>query len=132
MPGAPVAVGDEDEAEAGPREGATIVDERVADDALADAHGAHRLERERAEMERRREHHREGGSLRHQAIRHGSREVARGERVDADGKVRAVLLERAHREDHDGARAIERVERGRRHLFQTVDVQKLLPLVAAK
>ncbi len=48
------------------------------------------------------------------------------------GQVGAVRLERAHREDHHGARPVERVELRRGQLLQTVDGQKLLPRVAAR
>ena len=59
-------------------------------------------------------------------------EVAGGEGVDADGQVRAVLLERAHREHDHGALARQRVQRRARQLLEEVNAQKLLPRVAAR
>src|SRR2546422_11775013 len=56
MAGAGVAVRDQDVAEAGARERAAVVDQRVADDALTHGHGADTVERERAEMQRGRQH----------------------------------------------------------------------------
>ena len=51
-----VTVGDEDVAKARARERAAVVHERVADHALAHGHGAHAVEGERAEVQRRRQH----------------------------------------------------------------------------
>src|SRR5215468_3332692 len=58
-------------------------------------------------------------------------EVARGERVDADGQVRSVSLQRTDRYEDHGPGAVERVQGRRGHLFQQMNAQKLLPLVAA-
>ena len=127
-----VAVRDEDEPKARPCERAAVVHERVANHALAHVHGAHRLERERAEVERGREHDGPVRPLGDQPVRHRAREMARRERIHPDGQMRAVLLERAHGQDHGRPRAVQRVQRRRGHLLETVDTQKLLPFVATR
>jgi len=58
-------------------------------------------------------------------------EQARGERVDAHRQMRPMRLQGADGQQHHGPRAIEGVERGCGHLFQSVHAQKLLPFVAA-
>ena len=123
MTGARVAVGDQDVAEARAGQSRPVVDHGVAHDALPDVDGAHRLERERSEVQRRREHGAPARPLGHDALGDGLGEVARRHRVHAHGQVRPVLLERAHGEDHDRPVAVERVERRRRDLFQQVNAQ---------
>ena len=59
-------------------------------------------------------------------------EVPRRERVDADGQVRAVRLERTHGQENHRPRSIERIERRRGELLQSMDGQKLDPFVAAR
>ena len=49
-----------------------------------------------------------------------------------DRQVRPVRLERAHGQDHHGARAVQRLELRRGRLLRTQDGQKLLPRVAAR
>ncbi|OLD38963.1 MAG: hypothetical protein AUI57_04980 [Candidatus Rokubacteria bacterium 13_1_40CM_2_68_8] len=132
VPGPAVAVGDEDVPEAGARQRGAVVDERVTHHALPHAHRPHGVEREGAEVER-------GGQQRGPVRPRGGEafaerlgEVAGGDRIDAHRQVRSVLFERAHGQDHDGARAVERVERGARHLFEQVHGQNELPFVAAR
>ena len=127
-----VTVGHEDEAEAGAGQRQAVVDDRVAHDALAHGHRARRLERERAEVERRCQHGVPARPRGHQARGDLGGEVPRGERVDAERQVWAVLLERAHGEDHDRACALEGGERGGRQLFQCVHAQNELPRVDAR
>jgi hypothetical protein len=127
-----VAVGDEDVAEARAREGPTVVDDRVADHALPHAHGPDGLERERAERQGGSQQGGPAGPRGGQALAQRLGEVAGGDRVDADRQVRPVLLERAHGQNDDGARAVERVERRARHLFEEANAQKELPFVAVR
>ena len=132
MAGPGMAVGDEDEAEAAAGERRAVIDQRVAHDPLAHGDRAGRLEGEGAEMQRGRQHHRPAGAGAHQPLGDGLGEVAGRERVDADGQVGPVRLQRADGEHHDGAGALQRIERRRGHLLQAMDGQKLLPLVAAR
>src|SRR5204862_7983413 len=81
VPRPAVTVGDEDVAEAGPRQRAAVVDHRVAHDALTDAHGADGVERERAERERRGQQGGPAGPRGGEALGEGLGEVARGDRV---------------------------------------------------
>ena len=79
-----------------------------------------------------RQHHRPARPARHQALRDGLAEVARGEGIHPQREMRPVGLERAHGEDDHGAGPIERVELRRGELLQPMDGQKLLPRVAAR
>src|SRR3989454_11785047 len=63
-----VTVRDQDVVEAGPGERRAVVHERVAHDALAHAHGPWGVERERAEMERGRQHDGPARARRHQSF----------------------------------------------------------------
>ncbi len=126
-----MAVGDENVAKAAARQRPSVVDDGVAHNPLADAHGAHRLEGEGAEVQGGSEHDGPSGSGRHQAVRDQLREVPRGEGVHPQGQVRPVLLQRAHGEDHQGARAVQRVEAGHRHFFEPVHAHEVLLLLAA-
>src|SRR5262249_58444328 len=76
--GAGVAVGEEDGAKPAAGEGAAVIDERVADDALAHAHGSDGVEGEGAEVERGRQQYGPARSPRDQALGDGLGEVAGG------------------------------------------------------
>ena len=132
MAGPGMAVGDEDVAEAAAGERRTVIDQRVAHDALADGHRADRLEGEGAQMQRGRQHHRPAGAGAHQPLGDRLGKVARGEGVHADRQVRPVLFQGTHGEHDDRARAVERIERDGRHLLEPMDGQKLLPFVAVR
>ena len=116
--GAAVAVGDQDVAEAGATERVAIVQHRVAHDALPHPDGADRVEGERAQVERGREHGAPARAGGHEPLGDALGEVPRRDRVDADGQVRAVRLERAHGQDDHRTCPVERVERRRGHLFE--------------
>ena len=122
-----VAVGDQKMAEARAGQRRSVVDEDVAHHALAHRHRAHGLEGEGAEVEGGGEHGAPSRALGDQPTGDQLREVARGEGVHAERQVGAVLLQRAHGDDHQGARAVERVESRHRHLFETIDAHTLLP-----
>ena len=121
-PGVPVR--HQDVPESGPGERPPVVDDRVADDPLAHADRSHRLEGEAPQRERRREDDRPPGPPRDEALGDRLGEVAGDEVVDADGQVRAVLLEGAHPDDRERPASVERVERRRRELFETEDAHR--------
>jgi hypothetical protein len=110
VPGSAVAVRDHDPAKARPCQRGPVVHYRVADNALANPDGADGVERERAEVQRGRQHRRPARTVRGDTLGEGLGEVARREGIHAYRQVGPVLFERAHREQDEGAMAIERVE----------------------
>ena len=118
------------EARAGQR--AAIVHEEVAHHALSHRDGADRLESEGAEVQRRRQDYMPARPLGHEALGHGLGEISPRVGVHPEGQVRAMGLERARRQDDDGALSRQRVESRARDLFQEVDAQKLDPFVAVR
>ena len=132
MARAGVAVGDQDVAEAGPRHGAAVVHEGIAHHPLADVHRPHVVEGEAPQVERWGQHDLPARPLGHDALGERAREVLGGEGVYSEGEVRAVLLERAHGDDHRRPLPIQGIEGGGGQLFQFVDAQKELPWVAVR
>jgi len=130
MPGPAVAVGHQDVAEAAARQRATVVDERVADDALAHAHGSHGVEGERSR----------GGAwgqhtvppaARGQALAIVSRSSGPAIASTPTGRCGPVLFERAHVRTTT-VRARSSASRAGVDISSGVGRSKELPFVAAR